>query len=149
MKNSRLQLTALQFLECACCLCWFRRAALVGRAKENRTLGAVREFSTPLALPQSPAPPGSIIPDRRIAAPTCPPSPTASAARWSRLALPLPAQSGAGDRWRIRSSSWRGLRQFASGHRPLLRPALRNHLDWTVFPSVSRATSVPCSQIDF
>src|SRR6266516_2487336 len=109
----------------------------------------INDFLLPLVSPQSPAPPGSIIPDRRIAAPTCPPCPPANAPRSNPLALPFPAQSVGGDRWQIRSSSWRGLRQFASGHRPLLRPALRNHLDWTVFPPVSRATTTACCQIDF
>src|SRR5438445_1871421 len=123
------------------CCDFTRRAAI-------RTM-TINDFLSLVALPQSPAPPGSILPDRRIAAPTCPPCPTASAPRWNRLALPLPAQSEGGGRWRIRSWSWRRLRRFGLARRPLLRPALRSHLDWTVFPPVSRATSVPCSQIDF
>src|SRR3989442_10219669 len=123
------------------CCDFTRRAAI-------RTM-TINDFLSLVALPQSPAPPGSIIPDRRIAAPTCPPCPTANAPRWNQLASPLPDQSAAGDRWQIRSSSWRGLRQFPSGHWPLLRPPLRNHLDWTLLPPVSRATSIPCSQIDF
>src|SRR5438552_18599436 len=117
MKNSRLTLTALQFLECECCLCWFRRAALIGGAKGEPHVAAVSEFSAPLAWPQSAALPGSIALDQRIAVQACPPSPTASAPRWNRLALPFPARTAAGDRWRIRNWSCHGLRQFASGHR--------------------------------
>src|SRR2546427_9131547 len=144
MKNSRLSPTGLQFLECECCLCWCR-ISCSDRSREGEShVGGVREFSTPLVSPQSPAPPGSIIPDRRIAAPTCPPCPTASAPRWNRLALPLPAQSEGGGRLRIRSWSWRRLRRVWCCPRPLFSPPLPNPLHWTVFPPILTANKGHC-----
>src|SRR5439155_19820479 len=124
-------------------------AVLIGCAEKNSHAGAVSEFSLPLVSPQSPDPPGLIVPGQRVGALLCPPCPTANAPRSNPLALPFPAQSVGGDRWQIRSSSWRGLRQFASGHQPLLRPALRSCLGWTVFPTVSAPTSAACSQTYF
>src|SRR3989442_14634710 len=109
----------------------------------------INDCLLPLVSPQSPAPPGSIIPDRRIAAPTCPPCPTASAPRWNRLALPLPAQSEGGGRWRIRSWSWRRLRRVWVARRAFLRPPPPSHLHLTVVPPGLRATSGPFLQNGF
>src|SRR2546428_6900582 len=97
----------------------------------------INDFLSLVALPQSPDPPGLIVPGQKVGALLCPPCPTANAPRSNPLALPFPAQSVGGDRWRIRSPSWRGLRRVSSGPPPFLRPPPRKQPDWTVFRPVS------------